>query len=1051
MSIFDGIKFFCTSALSEERKVDLTLLLEHNGAQPVPLEEATHIITLSLDYEGQDNAKEGSFTVTDYWVDRSLILGRLQLVQHFSPDPAMLFSGVVACATDLVSSDTEVLIAGITALGGQWRAGLTRDVTHLFAVGPGSEKYRTALQHRKETQVKVLVPHWFDDSVRLGIRGLSTSAYEWPEPPILTFGKPSPEAGEVGDGLLRPQNKVSPDKKALYKAALITAEQETKLGQAETRDIWARRRILLSLDLELSDGRRQAIEAGIVRSGGVVVNYDAKHAHAECDFDVLIARYRWGNLYVQGVRGRKLIGSLTWLFHVESTGIIGTPTAQLLHYPIPKKAIEGFSAHEITVTNYTGDARDYLKKLIGLMGATFTPSMSGKNTVLIAAFISGNKATKARNWSIPVVNHTWLEDCFVQWRNLSVGLEKYVVFPPGLDFSDHLGERGVQREVILETLPDLMTEMALAQGKATSVGEVLNHLDGENPSPMTLKRSYTHKAEETKDVAGGPNTEDRMDVDAQSQFTDAQGARNDPIQVDKPATPREAAQNPEPKCSRRTSRRASAGSSPLQQPTTPLRHTSEGPSSSIERHCRADPETAEDECVPSPTRKSARAKSTATSSHVEGPSKALRKLSSKSRPTTPIRMESVLVPPLGTRETLGRSPLRLVKRASPIKVKPKSRGSHPRTISGEDTHPLSSLTVDITTDREGGPSRQTSRRSAANKATQRLREEVMPDVVNFEKELRRGHVRAANLPEGKRGKGRTDAGSRTVGRGKKRASMHLAEGVSPDDEHDHKKRRLSGTKGKDRSAEMRDDDRRTHWSEASSQGTAEIRPNRGGTKGVKVKKASSGGDFSEKFVGVLATQVSMNESEEKALVKLGARVGVKPDECTHLVVKTLARTEKLLCAMAVAPALVTEKWVRDSIVTKKLLPIDKYVLSDPVNEKKWNFKLADALKRAKANKGQLFAGKIFYVTNKVPLDKKLLKNVISAHGGQIRQQNPTVRALNGKASAHHYVISCPEDASIWRPIAEAGHAIYSQEFILSAALTQEIRLNGEGFRVDATS
>jgi hypothetical protein len=44
-----------------------------------------------------------------------------------------------------------------------------------------------------------------------------------------------------------------------------------------------------------------------------------------------------------------------------------------------------YAVQEITVTNYTGDARDYLKKLIGLMGATFTPSMSGKNTVLIAA------------------------------------------------------------------------------------------------------------------------------------------------------------------------------------------------------------------------------------------------------------------------------------------------------------------------------------------------------------------------------------------------------------------------------------------------------------------------------------------------------------------------------------------------------------------------------------------------------------------------------------------------------------------------------------------
>lgn len=61
--------------------------------------------------------------------------------------------------------------------------------------------------------------------------------------------------------------------------------------------------------------------------------------------------------------------------------------------------------------------------------------------------ISGTKTTKARSWSIPIVNHTWLEDCFVQWRNLTVALEKYIVFPAGVDFSKVLGERGLAREV----------------------------------------------------------------------------------------------------------------------------------------------------------------------------------------------------------------------------------------------------------------------------------------------------------------------------------------------------------------------------------------------------------------------------------------------------------------------------------------------------------------------------------------------------------------------------------------------------------------------------
>jgi hypothetical protein len=73
-------------------------------------------------------------------------------------------------------------------------------------------------------------------------------------------------------------------------------------------------------------------------------------------------------------------------------------------------------------------------------------------------------------------------------------------------------------------------------------------------------------------------------------------------------------------------------------------------------------------------------------------------------------------------------------------------------------------------------------------------------------------------------------------------------------------------------------------------------------------------------------------------------------------------------------------------------------------------------------------------------------------GSQIRQQNPTVRALSGKSSGQqHFVISCAEDVSIWRPIAEAGHAIYSQELLLSAALTQEMHLNEEEFRVDTPS
>jgi hypothetical protein len=59
------------------------------------------------------------------------------------------------------------------------------------------------------------------------------------------------------------------------------------------------------------------------------------------------------------------------------------------------------------------------------------------------------------------------------------------------------------------------------------------------------------------------------------------------------------------------------------------------------------------------------------------------------------------------------------------------------------------------------------------------------------------------------------------------------------------------------------------------------------------------------------------------------------------------------------------------------------LLQDSKNERKYNFKLSDALQRAKAIGGRLFDKNIFYVTPKIPLDVKLLKNVVNAGGGQV--------------------------------------------------------------------
>ena len=62
---------------------------------------------------------------------------------------------------------------------------------------------------------------------------------------------------------------------------------------------------------------------------------------------------------------------------------------------------------------------------------------------------------------------------------------------------------------------------------------------------------------------------------------------------------------------------------------------------------------------------------------------------------------------------------------------------------------------------------------------------------------------------------------------------------------------------------------------------------------------------------------------------------------------------------------------------------EDYPLHDPIGESKFGVKLADVLRRRQRTKGKLFENLIFYVTPKVPVDIKLLKNVVTAGGGQV--------------------------------------------------------------------
>lgn len=145
-------------------------------------------------------------------------------------------------------------------------------------------------------------------------------------------------------------------------------------------------------------------------------------------------------------------------------------------------------------------------------------------------------------------------------------------------------------------------------------------------------------------------------------------------------------------------------------------------------------------------------------------------------------------------------------------------------------------------------------------------------------------------------------------------------------------------------------------------------------------------------------------------------------------------------------------------------PAEKdFLLQDRETEAKYSFKMTKTLERARKNKGKLLEGKTFYLTQKVDVDSKLMKSVVAAHGGTVRflhwlsvvlthpvdlqlvLQSPTYRMITSKPG--RYVISCREDGTIWRPMAENEIPVYTKELILAGVLKQEVAWDDREFMV----
>ncbi|KAE8453748.1 hypothetical protein EG329_009259 [Mollisiaceae sp. DMI_Dod_QoI] len=400
-------------------------IVEDHGGKVVPLEkdfellDVTHIISATPDFPQYSEARlQLKPVVTTTWINASLTKCKEAPIRPYTPDPNMIFANVIVTCEGLPSGDKDAIIGAVLAMGGMETSNLTKMTTHICALNADGIKCQQAIE--KNLKCKIVLPHWFDDCMKLGKR-IDERPYISPNPEIFTTNPDDPlpmPSTNILNGAASPRPGALP---------MPTDSPIRKLT------VFADKTVMISADLEIGSRLRKVLEDLIVGGGGSVTS----SVH---NADMFVCHWREGREYVFACRMGIDVGNLSWLYHLIASNTWISPLRKLLHYPLPKGGIPGFKDFRITLSNYGGEARLYLENLVTAAGAEFTKSMKQDNTHLITARNSSEKCVAAMEWNIEMVNHLWIEESYAKCEVQKLTDPRYTHFPPRTNLGEIIGQ-----------------------------------------------------------------------------------------------------------------------------------------------------------------------------------------------------------------------------------------------------------------------------------------------------------------------------------------------------------------------------------------------------------------------------------------------------------------------------------------------------------------------------------------------------------------------------------------------------------------------------------
>lgn len=367
--------------------------------------------------------------VKPIWVDQSLKGNKTKNPRTYSPDPALFMSDVIICCGNLPSGDKEAIQGGVLAMGGQFTEQLSKTVTHLISLD--LDDHRCQLAISKRLNLTIVLPHWFDDCLKVG-RRISERPYTLPDPEILNVELSTVPAARTSQQI---RDATTPDPlNEPVPQAPSARSQAPRVIKA-----FSGKKVKLGEDLNINN-RLKGVISGMIKNGGGQATSKVK------DADIYVCSYREGDDYIKASQDGKDVGNLSWLYYLITHDTWTNPMRRLMHYPRPRNGIPGFEGFKISISSYTGEARVYLENLVRATGAEFTKTFKQDNTHLVAAHKNSEKCDAAQEWAVNIVNHLWLEDSYARCRLMPISDNRYTYFPSRTNLGEILGQTEIDRD-----------------------------------------------------------------------------------------------------------------------------------------------------------------------------------------------------------------------------------------------------------------------------------------------------------------------------------------------------------------------------------------------------------------------------------------------------------------------------------------------------------------------------------------------------------------------------------------------------------------------------